>query len=75
MELTLEALEQHWLPFSNNREFKREPRLFVSASGMYYRSQHGHKILDVAIIAPAFIASRAEIDLMSSILRDAMSEY
>jgi beta-alanine--pyruvate transaminase len=46
VELTLEAPEQHWLPFSNNREFKREPRLFVSASGMYYRSQHGHKILD-----------------------------
>jgi beta-alanine--pyruvate transaminase len=46
MELTPDALEQHWLPFSSNREFKREPRLFVSASGMYYRSQHGHKILD-----------------------------
>jgi beta-alanine--pyruvate transaminase len=46
MELTLETLEQHWLPFSNNREFKREPRLFVRASGMYYWSQHGRKILD-----------------------------
>ncbi|MGA2709817.1 MAG: aminotransferase class III-fold pyridoxal phosphate-dependent enzyme [Steroidobacteraceae bacterium] len=46
MELTRDALEQHWLPFSNNREFKREPRLFVSASGMYYWSQHGKKILD-----------------------------
>jgi len=46
MELTLETLEQHWLPFTNNREFKREPRLFVKASGMYYWSQHGHRILD-----------------------------
>jgi beta-alanine--pyruvate transaminase len=46
MELTTEALEQHWLPFTNNREFKREPRLFVKASGMYYWSQHGRKILD-----------------------------
>ena len=36
MELTLETLERHWLPFSDNRGFKREPRLFVSASGMYY---------------------------------------
>jgi beta-alanine--pyruvate transaminase len=46
MELTRADLEQHWLPFTNNREFKREPRLFVSASGMYYWSQHGHKIMD-----------------------------
>jgi beta-alanine--pyruvate transaminase len=46
MELTLETLERHWLPFSDNRGFKREPRLFVSASGMYYRSPDGRKILD-----------------------------
>jgi beta-alanine--pyruvate transaminase len=46
MELTRETLEQHWLPFTNNREFKREPRLFVRASGMHYWSQTGQKILD-----------------------------
>ena len=34
------------MPFTNNREFKREPRMFVKASGMYYWSQHGNKILD-----------------------------
>ena len=46
MELNTATLEQHWLPFSNNRDFKREPRLFVRASGMYYWSQHGDQILD-----------------------------
>lgn len=46
MELAPQALEKHWLPFTSNRAFKREPRLFVKASGMYYWSQHGHKILD-----------------------------
>ena len=46
MDLTPQALERHWLPFTNNRDFKREPRLFVKASGMYYWSQHGSKILD-----------------------------
>jgi beta-alanine--pyruvate transaminase len=46
MDLTLESLERHWLPFTNNREFKREPRLFVRASGMYYWSQTGQKVLD-----------------------------
>ena len=46
MELTEATLEQHWMPFTNNREFKREPRMFAKASGMYYWSQHGAKILD-----------------------------
>ena len=46
MDLTESALEQHWMPFTNNREFKREPRLFVKASGMYDWSQHGRKVLD-----------------------------
>jgi beta-alanine--pyruvate transaminase len=46
MELTEATLEQHWMPFTNNREFKREPRMFAKASGMYYWSQHGGKILD-----------------------------
>lgn len=46
MELTPPTLEHHWLPFTSNRDFKRQPRLFVRASGMYYWSQHGHKILD-----------------------------
>lgn len=46
MELTPQTLEQWWLPFTNNRGFKREPRLMVRASGMYYWSQNGHKVLD-----------------------------
>jgi len=40
------SLERHWMPFTNNREFKRDPRLFVRASGMHYFSPTGRKILD-----------------------------
>jgi beta-alanine--pyruvate transaminase len=46
MDMKVENLERHWLPFTNNREFKREPRLFVRASGMHYFSPTGRKILD-----------------------------
>jgi beta-alanine--pyruvate transaminase len=46
MEMTLESLERHWMPFTNNREFKREPRLFDRASGMHYWTPTGRKILD-----------------------------
>jgi beta-alanine--pyruvate transaminase len=46
MEMTLEKLERHWMPFTPNRDFKREPRLFVRASGLHYWSTDGRKILD-----------------------------
>ncbi len=46
MEMTRESLERHWMPFTSNREFKREPRLFDRASGMHYWTPTGRKILD-----------------------------
>src|SRR5256885_16159950 len=46
MEMTLENLERHWMPYTNNGEFKREPRLFVRASGMHYWTATGRKVLD-----------------------------
>ena len=42
---------------------------------LFDRGLHLKTTGDVAILAPAFIASRAEIDQMSAILRDALSEY
>ncbi len=41
--LDLEAL---WLPFTHNRLFKREPRIVTEASGMYYTTGDGRRILD-----------------------------
>jgi beta-alanine--pyruvate transaminase len=46
MDMKVENLERHWLPFTNNREFKREPRLFVRAQGMHYYTPSGRKVLD-----------------------------
>ncbi|HYE48680.1 MAG TPA: aspartate aminotransferase family protein [Azospirillaceae bacterium] len=34
------------MPFTANRQFKQAPRMLVSASGMYYRSEDGREILD-----------------------------
>ena len=39
-------LEAFWMPFTANRQFKRDPRLLVSAQGMYYVSHDGRRILD-----------------------------
>lgn len=39
-------LESFWMPFTWNREFKRNPLLLASAKGMHYRSVDGREILD-----------------------------
>ena len=40
------ALEPPWLPFTPNRDFKREPRLLVRGSGLHFESADGREILD-----------------------------
>ena len=39
-------LDPYWMPFTANRAFKAEPRLFVAASDMHYVTGDGRKILD-----------------------------
>ena len=35
-----------WMPFSDNRHFKENPRMIVAAEGMYYTDSDGHRVLD-----------------------------
>ncbi len=44
--LTREQLEAHWMPFTGNRQFKRDPRMIVAAAGVYFTDDKGRKILD-----------------------------
>ena len=44
--LTANNLEAFWMPFTANRQFKKEPRLLVNADGMNYWTADGRKILD-----------------------------
>ena len=46
MDMTVETLERHWMPFTSNRDFKRHPRMFVRASGMHYFDPAGRSVLD-----------------------------
>jgi len=39
-------LDNYWLPFTANKNFKSNPRLLTSAEGMYYKTQDGREILD-----------------------------
>jgi len=40
------SLEQHWLPFTGNREFKADPRLIVKSEGMRLWDHKGGTIID-----------------------------
>lgn len=44
--LTQAQLDAHWMPFTGNRDFKKDPRLIASASGHYYTSTDGRQIFD-----------------------------
>ena len=40
-------LDAHWMPFTDNKAFKHEPRMLASASGMYWRTAGGDQVLDM----------------------------
>ncbi|GGF02950.1 aspartate aminotransferase family protein [Stappia taiwanensis] len=44
--LTSNNLDAFWMPFTANRQFKKNPRLFVGAEGMYYKTADGRDVLD-----------------------------
>jgi beta-alanine--pyruvate transaminase len=43
---TASELGAYWMPFTANRQFKDKPRLLSRASGMYYETPDGRKVLD-----------------------------
>ena len=40
------SMDAYWMPFTANRQFKASPRLFVSAKGMYFKTDDGRDVLD-----------------------------
>ncbi len=39
-------MDNQWLPFTPNRTFKNDPRVFAAADGMYFTTHDGHQVLD-----------------------------
>ena len=39
-------LSAYWMPFTANRQFKANPRIFVAAEGIHYTTADGRKVLD-----------------------------
>lgn len=43
---TMISLDEWWMPFTANRQFKAAPRLLAKAEGMYYWTPDGRQVLD-----------------------------
>jgi len=39
-------LSAYWMPFTGNRQFKKNPRMIVGADGMYFHLDDGRKLMD-----------------------------
>lgn len=39
-------LNAFWMPFTSNRQFKKNPRMFVAAKDMHYTTSDGRQVLD-----------------------------
>jgi len=39
-------LEAYWMPFTGNRQFKRDPRMIVAAEGVHFIDDRGRRVLD-----------------------------
>lgn len=40
------SLDAYWMPYTANRQFKRDPRIIESAEGVWFTDAHGRKVLD-----------------------------
>ena len=67
------SLDEYWMPFTPNRDFKSDPKMLVRAEGMYYWNDRGERIIDGAsgLFCVAAGHCRKEIaDAVSAQLRE-----
>ena len=40
------SLQEHWMPFTSNKDFKDNPRLITEAKGVYLKDHHARTHID-----------------------------
>ena len=40
------SLNEHWMPFSSNKDFKKNPRIIVKAEGIHLHTHDGKTLID-----------------------------
>ena len=64
-------LAAHWMPFTANRAFKKNPRLLAGAKGMHYFTVDGRKIIDGASGMWCTNAGHGRTEISSAIAQQA----
>ena len=44
------SLNEHWMPFTSNRDFKENPRLITEAKGVYLKNHQGQTQFCTAVV-------------------------
>ena len=76
------SLDEYWMPFTPNREFKADPKMIVRAEGVFYWNDRGERLIDASSglfccaaghgrkeIAEAVGRQLAELDFSAPFLR------
>ena len=42
------SLDEYWMPFTPNRDFKHDPKMVVRAEGMYLWNDRGDRLIDAS---------------------------
>jgi beta-alanine--pyruvate transaminase len=76
------SLDEYWMPFTPNRDFKSDPKMVVRAEGMFYWNDRGEKLIDACSgmfcvnaghgrkeIADAVHRQLSELDFIAPFLR------
>ena len=69
MQYAANTLEDYWMPFTANRDFKENPRLIVRAEGMYYTTHRGEKVLDASAGLFCVAAGHARREIADAVAR------
>lgn len=65
------SLDAFWMPFTANRQFKKSPRMMVSAKDMHYTTDDGRKVLDGAAGLWCVNAGHCREPIVKAIQREA----
>jgi beta-alanine--pyruvate transaminase len=66
------TLEHHWMPFTGNRDFKKEPRLLVKGEGVYFWNHKGQKVLDASAGLFCSAAGHGRKEIAEAVYRQLM---
>jgi beta-alanine--pyruvate transaminase len=69
--MALANADSYWMPFTDNRGFKADPRLLVAAKDMHYTAADGHAVLDATAGLWCVNAGHARPRIVEAIQRQA----